>query len=204
MKKNMNEVFLNMAKEFKEENRGKYAKVGSIENKIIKDIENGKIDLDGECLEFKEVILKEKIKMKIPEGMDIMDPEIAAIKYSAGPKRPEYIYTMDDNTVNMVVNFSNTGLKETELKEFKNQMMEFIKTGNKKAKFLDEGTTFINGKAIAFFEVVFPVFDGNMYNYFFFVEVENHVVIFNINCLDMLRELWEIIARGMMNTIEVI
>lgn len=204
MKKNMNEVFLNMAKEFKEENRGKYGKVGSIENKIIKDIENGKIDLDGECLEFKEVILKETLKIKVPEEMQIMDPEIAAIKYSAGPKIPEYIYTMDDNTANMVVNFTSAALQETELKEFRDEMMEFIKTGNKKAKFLDEGTTFINGKAIAFFEVVIPVFDGNMYNYFFFLESEGRLVIFNINCIEMLKELWEIIARGMMNTIEII
>lgn len=203
MEKRMDEEILNLMKEFEEDKKGKYGKVGSIEHKILKEIEKGKIVLGEEIIEFEEKsLLENKIKILVPKIFELMPDEIALIKYPS-IRRPSIIFTNEDTTINLTFNHTQNLLDESKLEEFKDEMMAVIRKFHPDAKIFEDGVKYINEKNIAFFDFLAPTIDSNVYNFMFLIELDSRALMCSFNCLEEDMELWKIIARGIMNSLRL-
>jgi len=59
----------------------------------------------------------------------------------------------------------------------------------------------VEGKNVAYMELVHPVLDGNLYNLMFFLELEGRILMSIFNCLKESMEEWKGPAFEMMQSI---
>ncbi len=203
MEKYIDEDILQLIKESNSDEKGKYGKVGSIEHKIIKDIEKGAIKLDEDELIFDEkLILDEKLSVLIPESFEEMSKEDAKIKY-ASPEIPKIIFTSECGSVNFTFDHIEAPFYESMIEEAEEELFEMVKFTYPEAKFFDNGIRSINGKKVVFLDFTSSAPDGEIYNLMFLMELQKRPLMASFNCLQEDMDLWKAIFIGVMNAIKV-
>jgi hypothetical protein len=170
---------------------------------LEKQIRGGVVAIDGENIEFEErSLLEDKIKICIPKSFEIMSHQDAMTKYPS-ERRPELIFTNRDTSVNISFNHMENRITEESLEDFKNSMIEILKNMQPSIKWLESGLEKINGKNIAFYEMMAPAFDGETYNLIYFGELEGRVLLCSFNCLEDQVESWRAVSFAMMKTLKI-
>lgn len=186
-------------KKIKETNQSDTSNIYGIEN----DIHNGFIIVKYKKLEIEEKeILDGSLSMMLPAEFQIMDENLAKVKYP-DEDRPDYIYTNDDTTVNLTFSLDNSGeLDNNEVEEVKNLLAKQIKRLYPASKIEDSQTIDAEGKNISFFSFDIPLIDGNLYNLMFFMEHKKQLLMGSFNCSIYQKKQWKPLIRQMLMTVK--
>ena len=159
------------------------------------------IVIDGEWIEFEDFIMIEsKVAMRIPSDFEEMDLEYAKMKYPS-EQRPKTILTDDTKTINVLFNWMNEEISNNETESFRDSMIEMFNRINPGIEVQSTGLEVVDGKNIAYMELVHPVLDGNLYNLMFFLELEGRILMGIFNCPTSSMEEWKEPAFEMMQSI---
>lgn len=147
-------------KKLKEMKRGKEQELYTMEN----DLQNGFIVVKYKKYDVEETdILDGSLTMIMPSGFELMDEELAKIKYP-GEDRPDYIYSGEDTTVNLTFTMEESGqIDNDEVEEAKNILEKQIGRLYPASKIEDSQTIQAGEKNISFFGFDVPLLDGNVY-----------------------------------------
>ncbi|OEF99135.1 hypothetical protein BHF71_10045 [Vulcanibacillus modesticaldus] len=152
-------------------------------------------------LERKEV-LSNKVSILIPDSFKKMSEELMKIKY---PKenRPTLVYTNEDATVNIAFKVTENEIRPEQIQGFKeiikNNLQEVYSTDG----LVKDGVYEINGKTIGMIEYKTPADDTEIYNYIFFTDLDNKLLLSTINFTTEKKEVWQPIAEEIMNSLEI-
>jgi hypothetical protein len=167
------------------------------------------IDLTQDFIEIDEQkipvitqpVLNGKMLIRMPNLFSIMAKELASLKYPS-ERRPTVIYTDETSTINLALNLTDYPLRESEVEDFQENMIEVLEQAHPSAKWLDTGMMEIQEKTIAFIEIITPAIDGDIFNLMFFAALNGQTLIGTFNCMEGDLESWRPVAKAMVETFE--
>lgn len=147
-------------------------------------------------------ILSGKVDILMPKSFVIMPEDMAKLKYPL-ETRPSLIYTNEDGTVNMAFTHSSSKIKENQISAFQDSLMNSMKEGQPDAKWLDSGIEEINGKSVGYFQLITPAIDTEVYNSFWFTELDGRILMCNFNSTVELMNEWEPVGQEIRNSLRI-
>lgn len=194
MEEYIDEEILDLIKEFGDDEKGKYGKVGSIEHKIIKDVEKGKVVIEDEIIEFEEkILLDDKVKVLIPTMFESMSNE----------EKSQIIFKNEDDSINIKLSYTKEILDDSQLKERKDEMLDLVIEEHPEAKLFENGIRYTNERKIGFYDFLISISDNEIYNLVFLTVLEGRTLMCTFNCLKEDMDIWQPISRGIMNSIKI-
>ncbi|MHC1748108.1 MAG: hypothetical protein AB9856_06945 [Cellulosilyticaceae bacterium] len=172
---------------------------------IENNIENGFVVVKYQQLMVEErVLLDGEISMCIPKDFEMMEEDLAEMKYP-GEDKPDYIYTNEDTTVNLTFSIDDDGeISDEEVVEVRDILAKEMKRIYPATTIEDMETIEANHKSISYFAFEVPLIDGNVYNFMFFMEVNDALLLGNFNCSVYEKKEWKIILKQMLTTLKVV
>ena len=146
-------------------------------------------------------VLNGKMIIRMPKLFSIMPKELASLKYPS-ERRPNVIYTDETSTINLALNLTGYPLRESEVEDFQENMIEVLEQAHPSAKWLDTGMMEIQEKTIAFIEIITPAIDGEIFNLMFFAALDGQTLIGTFNCMEGDLESWRPVAKAMVETLQ--
>ncbi len=142
-------------------------------------------------------LLDNKVTLLAPKGFTKMTEEMLAIKYPAGANKPQWVLTDEDATVNLAYNYTSSTIDDNGIPSFTDQMLAVLKTNKKDIKFIDDGILLKDGKNIGYIKFISQARDQKVFNFLFYISVDDRLLLFSFNCIEKLRIKWELKADEM-------
>ena len=146
----------------------------------------------GEIIEilFSEQVIQDRISMSLPTGYKQMEKRHIGAKYPIYKDRDVVILTNEKTTVNFIFYFNDGVVEEHELEDFRDQMFELVKDSNPALVFLEKSTIDTGEFKVAYFEIVTPSLDKDIYNFMYYFMVGEKLVTATFNCYDDEKDYW--------------
>ena len=199
----MDEEVIEMTKHARQKKRTENIEKQLLHTDIVKAIQNGQLTIEDETIEFAQIgFYENQIQMFMPVAFEEMESELMNIKYPSS-RRPDYIYTSDSTSINVTMKLMEQQLKEEELEDFTEAMMNIVQKFQPGAEMLDIGMKEVNGLQIGYFDFISKALDNKIYNLMFLFIVGDNVATGSVNCLKKEMNIWQPIAYGMLETIAI-
>ncbi|TCO68976.1 hypothetical protein [Marinisporobacter balticus] len=169
---------------------------------IENDIQDGFVIVKYKKLEVEErELLDGDILMFMPTEFEIMDEELAEIKYP-GEDKPDYIYTNEDTTVNLTFSIEEGEINNEEIEEVRDILAKQMQKLYPASKIEDSETLQLDEKSISYFSFDVPLLDGDLYNFMFFMEIKGELLMGTFNSSVYQKKEWKPILKQMLMTIK--
>ncbi len=142
-------------------------------------------------------LLDNKVTIFAPKGFTKMTEEMLAIKYPAGANKPQWVLSDEDATVNLAYNYTTYKIDDNGIPGFTDEMLTVLKTNRKDIEFIDDGILLQDGKNIGYIKFISEAKDQKVFNFLFYISVDNRLLLFTFNCINRLRKKWEASADEM-------
>lgn len=150
----------------------------------------------GEIIKTKYYNFKDgSFYLKIPNQFKIMDEETKQIKYPNNS--PSFVYTNEQTTVNIVVNITETSLKNSQVKDY----LKVVKKTFADYEILSTKTTKKDNYWIGLIEFISQANDTDIYNHMMFFSSNQKLIIISFNCTKELQKEWQTVGDFIMNSI---
>jgi len=149
-------------------------------------------------LDRKLFIRDDKVEIMVPERLQDMSDEMWKLKYHDLPK-PQQVLSDEAGEVNLLINDTKQSISEKQLSAYKEMRIDQLK-GRSDIKILSDGIMLVKKKKIGFIKFISQASDQNVFNFYFFTEVEGRVLFISFNCIEKIRKTWEKAADDMMNS----
>ena len=131
-----------------------------------------------------------------------MPEEMIELKYPSG-NRPALVYSNESGTVNLAFSYTPNPLTQDGLPELKEQMIRVFKALYPSADWRSEGMELVNGRKVAYLELVTPAADTRIYNLLFFTDVGGRALLCTFNCPEEQSGDWEAAALRILLSLTV-
>lgn len=163
-------------------------------------VNSGVFQREDLAIEFAErSLIEEKLLMRMPVDFAVMDPDLAALKYPS-EHRPGLIFSDESGSLSLAFNHTQNILTNDKVPEFKEFLVQNLKRLQSGSRFLADGVFDCNGQTVGFVEFISPAIDGEIYNLACVTPLEGRALLINFNCLEEDMELWQPLARAMVET----
>ena len=142
-------------------------------------------------------LLDNKVSVLAPKGFTQMTEEMLALKYPATANKPQWVLTDEDGTVNLTYSFTSSAIDDNGIPAFTDKMLAVLKTNRKDIEFIDDGILLQEGKNIGYIKFISQARDQKVFNYMFYISLDNRLLLFSFNCIEKLRKKWEVKADEM-------
>jgi len=150
----------------------------------------------------KKSILNNKVDILMPKGFEIMSEEMAKLKYP-GERRPTLIYTDEKGLVNVAFNHTMSKASQEQVEAYKETLVTTFKNVYPSASWKSSGVEVINGRKVAYIELVTTAIDTNIYNLIFLTDLDDRLLLCTFNCVESSQEEWETPAHQIMNSLNI-
>lgn len=175
-----------------------------VDNKIENNIENGYIVIDGYKILFSERIVDDKIKVNLPTEYKQMEDKYIELKYPAYKNKNKIIFTNDNTSINFMFDFNNRYINQDNLEKARDQMYEILKKLHPTLVLLEKSIIKSPHLNVAYFEIVTPAMDKEIYNFMYFFILENNLVLGTFNCCDDDKKEWQPVIRQVIESLQVV
>lgn len=184
-------------RKIKEIEQDKGEDIYSMEN----DIKNGFVVVNYEKIDVEErKLLDGSICMYMPKDFQIMDEQLAEIKYP-GEDKPQYIYTNEDTTVNFTFSIEEGEIADEEIEGVRDLIADQMKRLYPASKIEDKETITVNDKSVSCFSFDVPLIDGDVYNLMFFMALKKGLLMGTFNCSVFDKKQWRTVVKQILATI---
>ncbi|MBY7737715.1 hypothetical protein [Paenibacillus polymyxa] len=150
------------------------------------------------------VILDGQMQVSVPKSFSLMPLEQAKFKYPS-EYRPEAIYTLEDGTVNITFNRTESTLADEELSDFVEQMADTLRVVQPIRNWL--GTQVIVnhcGLSIGVIRFIAAGVDTNLYNEILLFTHAGQVMMGTFNCTESDMEVWIPVAENTVQSLHAV
>lgn len=150
----------------------------------------------------KRSLLNNKLELKIPKDFQIMSDEMLSTKYPSD-RRPTLVYTNPSGGINVALNLTESRATQNQIPTYKEYLLETFKNAYPSAEWKSSGVTTINGRKVGYLEFVTPAIDTQIYNLFFFTDLEGKLLLCTFNCTIKSMNEWSPAAKEIMNSLRI-
>ena len=148
-------------------------------------------------------LLDNKVTLLAPKGLTQMTEEMVAVKYPDHANKPNWVLTDEEGKVNLAYSYTKTEIDDNGIPGFTDELITQLKANRKDIKFIDDGILLQDGKNIGYIKFISQAKDQKIFNYFFYINLDNRLLLFNFNCINKWRKKWETSADEIANSIRV-
>ena len=145
--------------------------------------------------------MNRRVRMLVPEEMEPMLEASADIKYPS-KDRPQWIFTMEDSTVDMTLAISDEMSRDEDTEEIKERVMAWMQTIYPISAIKDNNTIMPFGKSISFFSFNLPLHDGMVCQMMYFTILHRKELIGTFSCPWDYGDEWRPVWIQMLHTLE--
>lgn len=178
--------------------------MAQLEQMVPNDITNGWIDLDGERMVWSRRDIDQKLSVFMPDSFQLMDPMAMELKYAAYKNPKKLIFTNEGTTIHIIFDFQTTQMAREETEEVRDQLLQVVKKMHPSATVMELSAMESEGVLFAYFEIITPALDGEIYNLMFFFEWKGSLCMGTFHCLETEKHNWMEPARQMVNSIRIL
>ena len=145
-------------------------------------------------------LLDNKLEILIPKQLSVMSEEMWTLKYKRNI-RPILVLTDEEGEVNFLADDTQIASTENGIDSFKNFHINSMKEKRPDLEFLEDGIKTINGIKVGYFKFLSQAIDQKVFNYYFFIVIEEKIILFSFNCIEKLQSTWEKSADEIVSSI---
>ena len=119
-------------------------------------------------------------------------------KYPGG-NSPDIVYTDEDGTVNVALNYTTTTIPGNDITALQNRLQQQLQAANPVD--LTTRTETINGSEFAVFEFMIQAIDTRVYNLMFLTELDGRMLLGTFNCTEALKIQWQSRAKEILSSV---
>ena len=167
-------------------------------------LEEGYVIIKDEKIKLeKKEIIKDLVTMLLPKNFEIMDKELAKIKYP-NESRAEYIYTNEEGDINFTFSYFNDEVAtEKDIQKAKEVYKKLILKMNPSVKIGEDSILKSEEKNIYYFEFISPSLDVEIYNILFTINVDERLLLGTFNCTIEDKYALDKIAKTLIQSVEI-
>lgn len=153
--------------------------------------------------EKKKVSLFEnKVELTIPELFSEMSKEDIQKRFNRGTP-PDFVFAEKKGIPSISITLRNNKITQETVAQYVNLVENSITGPIPEAKTLRKGTRTINKRKVGYVILVTPSLNGEVYNYMFFTDFGNKLLICNFNCMNRSVAEWGDIAESIASSLTV-
>jgi len=177
----------------KEDSSGESLEGLPTQEEIDSGVEKNALHLEGMELTFKQTSFFDgRISLKFPHDFFTLSSDDYGY----------LVYMNLKNAVNCILNYTAGG-GEIDLQAIKKGIMDIFKQSQVRTSCIEEGMKRVNGNPMGYCVVINHTPNFDIFNYMIYTAVRDGHVIVNFNGDKKVFGLWEMLAKSLMNTIEV-
>ena len=104
----------------------------------------------------------------------------------------------------LAYNFTSSAIDDNGIPAFTDKMLAVLKTNRKDIEFIDDGILLQEGKNIGYIKFISQAKDQKVFNYMFYISMDNRLLLFTFNCISKLRKKWEAKADEMVASLRLV
>ena len=135
-----------------------------------------------------------KLELTIPALFTQMNKEDIQKRFSRGTS-PDIVYSDKKGSPSISISLKNNKISQKTIAEYVDLIEKSITTPLPQAKTIEKGKKVINERNVGYIILVTPSANGEIYNYMFFTDFDNKLLICNFSCMNSDLDKWEAIAK---------
>ncbi|MDQ2793327.1 MAG: hypothetical protein M3Y12_04880 [Bacteroidota bacterium] len=150
----------------------------------------------------KRALMGNRIELKIPKGFVAMSEDMEKLKYPAG-RRPTLVYTNENGSVSLALNFTNSRATQAQLPVDKDNLLYTYRHQYTGAREKWNGIQAVNGRKVGFIEFGELDSEAGKYTLIFFTDFHGQLLICTVACTDQNIAQWKPAAKEMMASLKL-
>ena len=160
--------------------------------------------IQGAEISFSKRVVNEKVKLMLPVEFEQMEKRYVKAKYPAYSNKNAVVLTNKDTTVNFMFDFKDGSIEQDQLEELRDEMLELVQGLHPSHKFLGKAAIDAPDFKVEYFEIVIPALDKDIYNFMYFFEVDENLVIAAFNCFDDEKDDWRPVVLECVQSLKLV
>ncbi|GGG32029.1 hypothetical protein [Hymenobacter glacieicola] len=149
-----------------------------------------------------KMLIDKKVSLKIPKGFEVMQEQMLKVKYPS-ERRPTIVYTNSTGGINVALNLTINQASQELIPAYQENLRQTFAKLYPSAKGVRSGVEEVNGRKVAFIELVTPAIDSEIYNLIFLTDVDGKLLLCTFNCMVKDQVAWQPTAREIMASLKV-
>jgi hypothetical protein len=152
----------------------------------------------------KKNFIDNKVELLVPADFKPMAQDLVDFKYQNSINKPSFVLTNKDVDVNIAFQLQEKVSGPVPLEAYKKHQLEILKKSMPDAEWKGDSIVTINGRKVGYFKVITPALNERIYNYFFFTNLDDKVLLISFNCVESLLPKWENIAEQIVGSLKIL
>lgn len=145
-----------------------------------------------------------RLQLLVPTDFRPLDREAIAAKYPA-QYPPQEVYSDTHMSVNLTFQLEDKPLDQSLVSQYLvDHLVAMTKRGRAQVQVRAQGVKTINGRKVAYLELLAPAIDTQVYTLLFVTDVAKRQLVCTFNCTEAQLEQWQPTAQRIMNSLRVL
>lgn len=136
-------------------------------------------------------LLDNKLELMVPKAFTRIPEDKLQLKYPGSRYTPHWAITGEDSKVSLYYSYTNETVDDNGIPGFTDKLIADLKAGSQNFKLLDDGILLQDGKNIGYIKFTSRERDQYVFDYMFYMSLEDRLLLFNFNCTKKLKKKWE-------------
>jgi hypothetical protein len=143
-----------------------------------------------------------KIELTVPALFAEMSKDDIQKRFSRGTP-PDIVYSDKKGSPSISISLKNNKISQETIAEYVDLIEKSVTTPLPETKTIEKGKKVINERNVGYIILVTPSVNGEIYNYMFFTDVDNKLLICNFSCMNSALDKWEVLAKVIAASLKV-
>ena len=132
-----------------------------------------------------------------------MSGDMLALKWPDNPDKPSGVLAAENGKWTLEYRYSNTAIDDNGIPGFTDSLMAEVNADNATINILDDGILLQDGKNIGYISSLSKEKSHKRFNYYFYISLDNRLLLFHFSCSSGDRHVWESKASEMASSIRI-
>lgn len=140
-------------------------------------------------------LFENKVKLTIPKLFPEMSKEDIQKRFNRGTP-PDFVFAEKKGSPSISITLRSNRITQETVAQYVDLVEKSITGPLPEAKTIRKGTRTINKRKVGYVILITPSLNGEIYNYMFFTDFDNKLLICNFNCMNRSVAEWGDIAES--------
>ncbi|AOW20771.1 hypothetical protein [Urechidicola croceus] len=147
-------------------------------------------------------LLNGKLAVNLPNNFGLMNEKMLATKYPSN-NRPTLVYTNAEGTINFAFNHTTNPVPKDKISDLLPPFVNQFNSVYPQIEWFKKDLEIVNDKNFIVLEFIVPAIDTKIYNLMYITELDGKMFMSTFNCIESIKNEWEIIAKKSLNSIKI-
>jgi hypothetical protein len=150
----------------------------------------------------KAELYDKKVEIMVPAEFQQMSNEDIQKRFTRGTP-PDIVFADKKGSPSISASLKDAPANQEKIAAYVDAIEKSIKTPMPQAETIEKGTNIINGKIVGYIAIITPAVNGDIYNYMFFTDLNNKLLVLNFSCMKRLLSEWSDSVKKISSSLKI-